>query len=429
MRDKKSGHTDQEDTRSGSGQVVQQEQQEQQEQRRHTLRASRISRNGAKRERLSSLMDKIGELAGRFAERASQHDREGTFPYENIADLREAGYLALTVPSRYGGMGASLYELVVLQERLARGDGATALSLGWHLTAIMELDVRRSWKEDTFAELCKDVVEAGSLVNKLATEPATGSPARGGRPQTTAKRTEDGWLLNGRKTFATMGTALDYLIVSAGIEGEEGIGEFLLRKDTPGICFVPTWDTLGMRGTRSDDLYLEDVRVPEEALVQLLNKKTGYKSLGGWYLHIPACYLGIAQAARDYAVEFAAAYSTNSTNGPIRHLPNVRQLVGRIDLELLTARHLVHAVAKRWDAEPEARNELGTELAAAKHVATNTAVSVVDMAMRVVGGHSLFRSSPLERYYRDVRAGLHNPPADEITLGMLANKAFEAYDD
>jgi alkylation response protein AidB-like acyl-CoA dehydrogenase len=378
--------------------------------------------------RLDALLETIGKLADRFAGRAERYDKEALFPVQNIADLREAGYLALTVPARYGGLEASLYELVVLQERIARGDGATALSLGWHLTTIMELNIRRLWEEETFAKLCKDVVESGSLVNKLATEPSTGSPARGGRPQSTATRTENGWLLNGHKTFSTMGTELDYLIITAAIEGEEAIGEFLIRKGTPGIRFEATWDTLGMRGTRSDDMYMDNVEVSDEQLVHRIHKKTGLKTLGGWYLHIPSCYLGIAQAARDYAVRFAATYSTSSTNGPIRHLPNVRQLIGRIDLELLTARHLLHAVAKRWDTEPDARSGLGAELAAAKHVVTNTAVSVVDMAMRVAGGHSLHRSSPLERYYRDVRAGLHNPPADEITLNMLADRAFEAYD-
>lgn len=388
-----------------------------------------MSENKQDKTNLASMLEKVGALADRFAERSAVHDREGTFPFDNFAELREAGYLALTVPTRYGGLGGTLYDMVVLQERLAQGDGATALSVGWHLSVFLEQGARASWKEDMYAALCRDVAENGRLINKLATEPATGSPARGGRPQTTAARTEDGgWRLNGRKTFSTMSEALDYLVVSASVEGEDRVGDFMIRKGNPGYRFEQTWDTLGMRGTCSHDLVLEDTLLPEEAAIELHVPKPGPKSVGGWLMHIPACYLGIARAARDYAVRFAASYSPNSTTGPIAKLPNVRTLVGKMDAELLTARHLLHAVAKRWDAEPDNRVEIGAEVATTKYVVVNAAQSIVDQAMRVVGGHSLYRSSPLERYYRDVRAGLYNPPADEMTLQLLASRAFQPFE-
>jgi alkylation response protein AidB-like acyl-CoA dehydrogenase len=178
-----------------------------------------------------------------------------------------------------------------------------------------------------------------------------------------------------------------------------------------------------MRGTGSHDLILIDVKVEEDYLVERI--EPGKKSASGWMLHIPACYLGIAQAAQTYAINFAKDYSPNSINGSIIDLPNVQQKVGEMELELLRARHFLHSVAKQWDkSSEEKRNQMKPELGAVKHSVTNSAIKVVDLAMRVVGGHSLSQKSPLQRYYRDVRAGLHNPPMDDMTISLLAKRAI-----
>jgi alkylation response protein AidB-like acyl-CoA dehydrogenase len=144
----------------------------------------------------------------------------------------------------------------------------------------------------------------------------------------------------------------------------------------------------------------------------------------GWLLHIPACYLGIAIAARNEAISFAKNYQPNSLNHPISEVPEVRRKIAEIDLELFVARQLMYSVAKKWDQHPRGRDTMGADLAAVKYVATNNAVKVVDLAMRIVGGQGLFKSSPMQRYYRDIRAGLHNPPADDITFKMYGDRAF-----
>jgi alkylation response protein AidB-like acyl-CoA dehydrogenase len=133
--------------------------------------------------------------------------------------------------------------------------------------------------------------------------------------------------------------------------------------------------------------------------------------------------MGTAIAARDYAVAFATEYSPNSIEGTISELPNVQRLVGEMELELMQARHFMYGVASKWD-ETSDRAALAGELAAVKHVVTNSACTVVDKAMRIVGARSLQRSNPLQRYYRDVRAGLHNPPMDDMTIVNLAKQAF-----
>jgi alkylation response protein AidB-like acyl-CoA dehydrogenase len=158
-------------------------------------------------------------------------------------------------------------------------------------------------------------------------------------------------------------------------------------------------------------------------LVELLESPRGGQ-INGWILHIPACYLGIAKAARDYAIHFANHHTPNSLNGPISQLPNVQQLLGEIDLALIQARHLIYSVAAAYDDESR-RNYLVNELGVVKHTVTNSAISIVDKAMRVVGAKSLQRSNPLQRYYRDVRAGLHNPPMDDMTIRNLAMAAIE----
>src|SRR5690606_14605525 len=146
--------------------------------------------------------------------------------------------------------------------------------------------------------------------------------------------------------------------------------------------------------------------------------------LNGWRLHIPACYLRIAHAARDYAVEFAVDYSPNSIQGTISDLPNVQSHSGHVDMKLMTAMHLLYSVAAAYD-NLEQRSSMNQELGAANHVVRDAAIRIVDQAMRIVGAKSLELSNPLQRYYRDVRAGLHNPPMDDMVISKLAQAAIE----
>ncbi len=363
------------------------------------------------------------ELASRFKSRAEQIDRKGEFPFENIDELKNARYTALTVPRRYGGAEISLRELICLQEELAIGDGSTSLSIGWHLGIVKNLSEKRSWNEDVFHHFCKRVME-GALVNGAATEPSTGSPTRGGMPQTKAVKDGDHWVLVGRKTFTTMAPALDYFIVSAEVEGSGKAANFLVPRSADGVAIEHTWDSVSMRGTGSHDLVLNQAKVAKEHLVEWLNP--GKRRANGWLLHIPACYLGIAQAAQNEAIQFAKNYTPNSLKGPIIELPNIQSKIGEMELELMRARTFLYAAAEKWDQSDEAaRDAMTPELGAVKMAVTNAAIHIVDLAMRVVGAHSLSLSHPLQRYYRDVRAGLHNPPMDDMTIQQLANAAIQ----
>lgn len=364
------------------------------------------------------------ELAKAFSERAAKHDVDGSFPHENIQDLKDSGYVTWTVPRKYGGAEISLREMLIHQEQLARGDGSTALAIGWHVGMILNLRASGAFPEEMFRALCEDVMIRGALINSCASEPATGSPSRGGRPETTATPVDGGYRITGRKTFSTLSPALDWIMVTAGIADSNEIGEFIVHGDD--IEIIETWNTLGMRATGSHDIVLDNVFVSEKDIVAI--KQPGAKSErnsdgGGWMLHIPACYLGVGLAARDFAMQFAANYQPNSLPHPIAEVPHVEQKLGEMELKLLVARTLMYDLATRWDnADAHDRPKMRANFGAAKTQATGAAYEVVDLAMRVGGGRSLSRSLPLERYYRDVRAGLHNPPMDDIVFKMLAQQ-------
>lgn len=354
-----------------------------------------------------------------FQDRAWKHDTEGSFPIENIQDLKEIGYTSLTVPQKYGGEEISLRQLVEFQKILGRGDGSTALSIGWHMGLVKHLHEQQSWKEEIYQAFCKDVIDNGALLNNAASEPATGSPTRGGKPETLAKDNGDTWIINGRKTFTTMSPVLDYFGVSASIDGTEKVGNFLVPRKSIGLSIQETWDSIAMRGTASNDLVLEDVSIEKELLVEILSE--GSKAANGWLLHIPACYLGIAEAAQQYAIDFAKSYSPNSIKGTIADLPNVKQKIGEMELKRLQSEHFLFSVASKWDhADNETREKMKSELGAVKHAVVNQAIEIVDLAMRIVGAKSLSMKNPLQRYYRDIRAGLHNPPMDDMTIMLLA---------
>ncbi|WBL35228.1 acyl-CoA/acyl-ACP dehydrogenase [Tepidiforma flava] len=158
------------------------------------------------------------ELAARFAERAAAHDREGSFPFENFAELRAAGFYGLTVPARYGGAEASLATYLGVLEALARGDGSTALAFMMHLKTFGQEREAPSYPEVWFERFCRGAVERGELVNTVATEEGLGSPSGGGLPDTVARREGGGWVLEGRKTFTTLAPVLHHFIVLARVE-------------------------------------------------------------------------------------------------------------------------------------------------------------------------------------------------------------------
>lgn len=377
-----------------------------------------------KNDRHHQLFAKAERLADIAEKRVKQAEEAAELPKETIEAFRKEKFFSMTLPKDLGGEGLSLYEMLIVQERLAVGDGSTALSVGWHQGIVMELAEEKPWEPEVFEKLAKEISEKQVIVNRIASERATGSPTRGGIPETKATRDGDHYILSGRKTFATMANVLDYYIVSAYVEDEDAPGSFLIKSDLPGITVEKTWDTLGMRGTGSDDVIFDQVKVEASMLVEL-KKQADPRKAKGWLLHIPACYLGIAIAARNEAIEFAKSFKPNSLKTSIAEVPHIQHKIGEMDLKLMQARAFMYKIAEEWDSRtPEQRQELSAELAAVKTVATNIANEVVDLAMRIAGGRGLSKNNRFEQLYRDVRAGLHNPPMDDMVISLLAKRAI-----
>jgi alkylation response protein AidB-like acyl-CoA dehydrogenase len=351
------------------------------------------------------------------AAHAARHDREATFPVEGLAELERNGYLSLASRD-----GACVTELVLGNLDLAKGDASLALVVAMHNALIGRVRDAAVWPE---AQL--ERIASGGLINSLASEPEMGSPSRGGLPSTTARRVADGFILNGAKSFSSGSTVLRWGVVSARVEGvgDPYLGSFLMPLNTTGISIEPTWDTLGMRATCSHTLHFQDVFVGAGAEVpRVTSMKDTLPHERAWSLSVAAVYLGVAEAARDFAINFARERKPTALGGkPIASVPSIRERAARMDLRLFEGRGLLVATAREWDRAPSP--EMEAALAAAKVTATNTAVTVAEEAMRLVGGSSMDRTLALERHYRDVRGGLHHPPQDDAALALFARDALD----
>lgn len=387
-------------------------------------------------ERSTAIVAQARALAGQLAANASVHDRDGSFPYESYEAVRQSGYLRLVVPEEYGGVGASLYELVLAQEELGKGDGATAMGVDMTLHLLGRLREQRAWPEQTFAMLCRSIVEEGALINAAATEAEMGSPSRGGLPATTATPTDGGWLLNGRKLFVTMAPALRYIITSAALPPspdapERASANFIVDANTAGLRMEDTWsDALSLRTSGSFDVVYENVFVPEG--MQVDHKPVGSSAPGGpptgmaWFsLTLSAVYLGVGQAACDAVAAYAHERVPSALGRPIATLPAIQRQVGDIATHLRAARSVLHDVARRWSDAPDQRATLGPDAALAKYLCTNAAVAATDRALRIAGGFGLSRTLPLERYFRDARAGITHPPNDEAALELIGRQVLD----
>jgi alkylation response protein AidB-like acyl-CoA dehydrogenase len=340
--------------------------------------------------------------------------------------------LSLVMPSQLGGEDAHVAEMVLGNLELAKGDASLALVVAMHCALLGRVRDAAVWPSVLFERVAHEVVAArtgnGALINSLASEPEMGSPSRGGLPATRADHVDGGFLVNGRKSFSSGSTVLRWGVVSAAIhvDGREPyLGSFLVPMTAAGVRIEPTWDTLGMRATASHTLVMDDVFVPADAEVPRdTPARDPLPHERAWSLTVAAVYLGVAEAARDFAVAFARSRQPTALAGKsIATLPSIRDRAGRMDLLLFEARGLLVSTARAWDAAPSV--EMQSALAAAKVVASNTAVDVAEQAMRLVGGSSLDRGSPLERHYRDVRGGLHHPPQDDAAIALFARDALD----
>ncbi|MGI2328675.1 acyl-CoA dehydrogenase family protein [Planococcus sp. YIM B11945] len=367
------------------------------------------------------MLNQINQLKSVFQEREPELDALGSFPFRNIEDLKNIHYHTLTLPKDFGGQGFGLYEYILAQEAISEGSGATGLSIGWHTGIVLEYAENRHWHSHS-ADWLMEKIKNGALINTAATENNAGSPARGALPRTTAVLDGDEWIVNGEKTYTSMAPVLDYTFVTATTADEQVITVIIPREAT-GVSIDETWDMLAMRGTASHTLVLNNVRIPSSYVLKPMKAQAIGK---GWLLHIPACYIGIAAAARTYAIDFAVGYEPASLGKPIAETPNIRQLIGEMELELSTARHFLYGTVERYE-RAEDKAAMDEALHVTKIAVTNAALGIVDKAMKIVGSRALSESNPMHRHYMNVRAGLYNPPMEDMVKSQMAGKAIASF--
>lgn len=377
-------------------------------------------------EREQKLVEYAQNLAKELEKTAAYYDESGEFPFEHFKILQDAGYFKLTIPKKYGGDEISLYEMLLVQEQLAKGDASTALSVGWNLLTFLNVRESKSWPEDIFAELCRKTVEEGSLLNIINSERKRGNISRGATPGTVAKKVPEGYIISGEKAYASLAPILKQFMIIAHIEDEGIAGEFLVTVNDQ-VEIKNTWNYLGMRATGSHDIIFHDVFVPEEHLLyrQKPNETNRFLAHGRVYsLEIPAVYLGIAGAAREYAFEFAKNTYSHSLGNTINHAAHIQQKAGEIEVLYHTSRRILYSLASQVEYEPQKKDSLSNEVSIAKHFIVNNAIEIVTKAMKIVGGRSLSKDNKLERLFRDVQCGLYNPPLDDVVITQLSKSVL-----
>jgi alkylation response protein AidB-like acyl-CoA dehydrogenase len=357
-------------------------------------------------------LDRLAEVTSALAANAERNDRTADFPAEGIRVVHQAGLLTATVARRYGGPGGGLAGTARILGALGRGDPSVALISAMTLFTHAAQAAAPTWPDDVYRAALAESAADPVLINALRVEPELGTPARGGLPKTIATDGDQGgWQITGRKIFSTGAEGLRYMAVWARTDdADPRAGSFLVRNDAPGITIERTWDHLGLRASRSDDVTFDAT----PAVAAILDPRPD-SSLMAWNsLGLSSLYLGVASAARDWLVKFLSERSPASLGAPLATLPRFQHAVGEIESALGSAADLVDAVARRVD---DGDQTAVARAPAVKLIATRAAISSVEQAMALTGNNGLSRKNPLERHYRDVLCSrVHTPQDDSIAL-------------
>lgn len=358
-----------------------------------------------------------------FAGRADQHDRENSFPFENIDALRQSGAAGATVPAELGGLGVDLiHDYMAGVNRLGRGDGATALAANMHI--FRTWFIARAWHiaratgdvEQTakWEPLLRDVAAGRVVISAILTEPGVDHL----HLRTEATRTDGGWLLNGRKSFGTGSPAADLLGILCRYRDAEGafrMGLVHIPTKSPGVAIQNNWDALGMRASGSHDVVFTHCFVPDGDLVdagpwgRFTERYLAGNSVGT--LGLVAVFLGIAEAARETTL----ASLKSGRGGRLADRRATQHTVAEIEIDLAISRAMMSRTGAALDVlfrdhplgpiPMDALHQVMKDFQCTKWVVTRKAIEVVDRALTLSGGAGYSSRSPLSRLYRDVRAG------------------------
>jgi alkylation response protein AidB-like acyl-CoA dehydrogenase len=364
-------------------------------------------------------LDRLSEATASLQRTAAEYDASGAFPAAGIQAVHDAGLLTASVSAAHGGAGLGIADLARVLAALGEGDPSVALIASMTLFPHLLQGRRASWPDELYATLLADSALRPTLINTARVEPDLGSPARGGLPATTARRTAGGWAINGRKRFVTGADGLSYFLVWATTdEPAPRVGTFVVPGGSPGIEVVRSWHQLGLRASGSHDVVFTDVEIPAGHLIEAQQKGAGAEqdNLAGAVFHLPlaALYVGVGRAAQKYFHRFAHERVPANLGRAVATTERFRQAAGEIEVLLSGAEQLLFGAAERLDrGVPVA----ATDALAAKVLAVRQTVAAVGLAVKLLGNPGLSRLNPLERHFRDVQsAGVHAPQEDTSLL-------------
>ncbi|MEU7934690.1 acyl-CoA dehydrogenase family protein [Micromonospora echinofusca] len=363
---------------------------------------------------------------GTLTERAARHDRDNTFVADNFADLRDSGVLSACAPTRHGGLGVdSLLDVLVAVSRLARGCGSTAICANMHMASVWA-QVRRWERAEAAGDRARAtqldaILEALGGSDLIMAGASTEPGASWNAALTEAVHKGDEYVITGRKTFVTNSAVADSFNVAVRVADPEGgwrHAEAVVLAGTPGLTVLGDWDAMGMRGSGSHSILLEDCVVPADRVTigGPFGPPTSEDLIRSCAINFPllGASLGIAEAAWQLAVEHATRTPRQPGRTAPAHHPSVQREIATMELDLAATRGVLERSGRLVDAlfaaDPAQRSEgavrdvvRGWQLA--KLHANRTAVSTVDRAMTICGGASFSSRHPLSRLYRDARAG------------------------
>ncbi len=368
----------------------------------------------------------LGE--NRFADRSAEHDRDAKFPTENYEDLRDSGFLALTIPAEFGGIGASFATYCRVSAEMGRWCGATALTFNMHAQTTLwtgqvfdtlpGFDEERTAQNERRKKLYEGVLENGHIFAQPFSEPNSAAAAGKAPFGTTARKVDGGWIVNGTKHFASLSGAAKYYSMVCTVESDEGKDRIekavylCVPEEAEGFEIFGPWDPVGMRATVSRGLKMNDVFVPDD--LQLLPAGAYYQLALNWphmFFTLSPTYLGISQAAFDFTVQYLS--------GGMRDIPAKQHAVGEMRLKLEQSRALFETTIA--DAGFAPTKDQRMRAYAAQYTIMEHAQDICALAMRTCGGRTLLKSMPLERLYRESRCGaLMLPWTAEIAHNRLA---------
>jgi alkylation response protein AidB-like acyl-CoA dehydrogenase len=371
------------------------------------------------------------DILDQCAARTAGYDRDNRFFTEDFEELRDAGYLLMAVPTELGGLGLTLAEVCREERTLARRSPATALALNMHVywTGVAadlwrQGDKSLSWilEEAVAGEVF--AAGHGEAGNDM---PVLLSTAR-------AERVDGGYRIFAHKTFGSLTpvwTRLGVHAMDTSDPDHPKVVHAFLPRDTQGYHVVETWDTLGMRATRSDDTVIEGALIPDPYVARVV--PAGLAGADAFVLGIFAwaeptfasMYLGLAERALELAVAGVRKKTSIALGGrPLAYNPMIQHTIAEMSIELESITAHVERIAADWSAGVDYGMGWPAKLVSAKYRAVEGAKRIVDLAMDVSGGTGMFKSSELERLYRDVRCGGFHPANSALVHELVGKSAL-----